>query len=190
MNIQINQRDYQRLRELYGNDFAKEVVRVTKTFTQRIQRDARETLVTEGKVDSGALVNSIKEEVRLYNAKVLGQVYSGTKYARFIHEGAKHEGEEIVPFFVSFKKAPSLRQWAIRKGIIYKRTNNRRTTMDKLLGRNKDKWYMTSQKTGKEYRVDIKKGGLKVNIQPTLFLEKPFERYKEQYLRKVQELVR
>lgn len=187
VNIQINPIDYQRLRELYGNDFAKEVVRVTKTFTQRIQRDARENLVTEGKVDSGALINSIKEEVRLYNAKVIGQVYSGTKYARFIHEGAKHEGTEIVPFFVSFQVAPSLRQWAIRKGVLYQK---RKDGQRRRRRSREAPWYMTSQKTGKEYRVDIKKGGLKVNIQPTLFLEKPFERYKEQYLRKVQELVR
>lgn len=121
VNIQIHQRDYQRLIEQYGNEFAQEVSRVTQTFTQRIQRDAREHLRTEGKVDSGALINSIKEEVHLYNGKVIGQVYSGTKYARFIHEGAKHEGTEIVPFFVSFQVAPSLRQWAIRKGVLYQK---------------------------------------------------------------------
>ncbi len=187
MNIQINQRDYQRLRETYGNDFVQEVVNVTKSFTQRVQRDARTLLREENKIDSGSLINSIKEEVQIYNSRVLGQVYSGTKYARFIHEGAKHEGEEIVPFFVSFKTAPSLRQWAIRKGVIYqKRKDGQRRKRRSVT----DQWYMTSKKTGKEYPINLDTGGLKVHIQPTKFLEKPFERYKNQYIQKLQALLR
>ena len=187
MNIQIHQRDYQRLRELYGDDFVKEVVKVTKTFTQKVQRESRNILNSEGRKDTGHLIQSIKEEVNLYNQRVLGQVYSGTKYARFIHEGAKHKGSEIVPFFVSFSVAPSLRKWAIRKGVIYqKRKDGQRRKR-----RSKEaKWYITSKKTGKEYPVNIETGGLKVHIQPTKFLEKPFERYKKQYIQKLKALLR
>lgn len=182
VNIQVDQVALQNLINTYGEDKVQEVIQITRTFTQKVQRDARSILKESGRVNSGQLINSIKQQVNAYNNKVIGQVYSKTKYARFIHEGAKHEGAEIVPFFVSFTIAPSLRQWAIRKGVMYQKRKDGQKRKSKKTG---DKWYMTSKKTGEEYAVNIKTGGMKVHIKPMKFLEVPFEKYEEQYIQKV-----
>lgn len=184
VNIEINRRDYQNLVNQYGNEKLDKVIKATRTFTQKVQRDARQVLRRgeNKKVNTGQLINSIKQQVNVYNGLVIGQVYSGVKYARFIHEGAKHEGDKVVPFFVSFKTAPSLRKWAMQKGVIYQKTKTGERSTGKVT---LNRWYMTSKKTGKEYAVNLKYGGLYVMNKPTKFLEIPFEKYRGQYIQKV-----
>ena len=186
VSIKIDPNTYQSLINKYGNEKVEQIIGITHTFSQKVQAEAREILKSQGKVDSGTLINRIKYQVNMYNNRVVGQVYAGTKYARFIHEGAKHKGSEITPFFVSFNTAPSLRQWAIRKGVLYQKRKDGQIRKTKKSG---DKWYITSSKTRKEYSVNIKTGGMKVKIEPIKYLEIPFEKYVDQYIHKVSKVM-
>lgn len=187
VNIQVDPVALQNLINTYGEEKVGEVVQITQTFTQKVQREARDILKQKGRVDTGGLIDSIKQQVNTYNHKVIGQVYTSSKYARFIHEGARHEGATTVPFFVSFKIAPGLRQWAIRKGVIYQKRKDGEKRKTRKAG---DAWYMKSKKTGQEYRVNLQKGGMRVHIKETKFLEVPFEKYVDQYLHKVNRVMR
>lgn len=165
--ISIDQESMNRLIRFYGEESLGRIQQVTLNYTEKVARDAKTILRNKKRVDTGRTVNSISPNVRVYSNKVIGQVNSATKYARFIHEGAEHESDTvIVAHFVPFKIAPSLLLWAKRKRIIFRKNK---------------KWYMKS-KRGKEYRINLEKGGLPVLMEPTLFFETPFNRYKDQYL--------
>ena len=102
----------------------------------------------------------------------MGEVNAGTKYAKAIHEGAKHKpgSEETERFFVPFEKAPSLYKWAKRNKVI--------ETIDGV-----DRLVSTGQV------VYPDKGGLLVHIAPTKYFEKPFNKYKAQFIEEVSNII-
>lgn len=175
------------LENRYGAELTQKAVRITNTYIQKVQRDAQDIIANAGHVDTGRLVNSIKSKVKGNSQKVTGEVYAGTKYARFIHEGAKHEGESIVPHYVPFAVNPekSLLTWAIRNRVIYQKRKEGRMRKTNKSG---DKWYFMSRK-GKEYPVDIKTGGLMVKQEPVKYFTIPFEKLAPEYLEKMAEAI-
>ncbi|OON99152.1 MAG: hypothetical protein ATN35_02030 [Epulopiscium sp. Nele67-Bin004] len=186
INVEIDATSLKELEKIYTVDKVNEIVDITNTFTQKIQADARTIIRCAPHVDSGRLINSIKATTKTNSNTITGQVASATDYARFIHEGADHKGtNNIHPFFVPFKLAPSLLVWAKRKGVIYQKTNSGNRRKVAVSGGN---WYMTSKKNGKEYRVDTVKGGLQVKIEPTKFLQTPFNQYESKYLQALERI--
>ncbi len=169
--------------EKYVTTKIKNIEKVSDTFGQLIQDKSRTIINKNHTVDTGQLINSIKKETHTTDNKISTQVYSGTNYARFIHEGTDHKGtNKVHARFVSFKTAPSLRLWAIRKGVIYQSniTGNKRSKL-KVTDTN---WRYKS-KNGKETSIDITNGGLMVKNEPLKFLETPFELYKDKYIERI-----
>ncbi len=162
----------------YDKELLENIKRVANIYNQKIVRDAKEIIRQEDKIDTGRLRNSIKSNVK----NLTLEIYSNTKYARFIHEGAKHDGNNIVPHFVPFKKAPSLLVWAIRNKVIERKSKNGK-------GKYLFKYVFKSKRTGKEYDINPITGGLVVKIMPTKFLEKPFEKYKKQYVKDLSAII-
>lgn len=177
------------LENRYGAELTQKAVRITNTYIQKVQRDAQDIIANAGHVDTGRLVNSIKSKVKGNSQKVTGEVYAGTKYARFIHEGAKHEGDKIVPHLVPFSVAPSLLIWAKRNKVIYQKETD--GTMRKKRAREGKSWYIMSKrgKGHREYRIDIENGGLMVKQEPVKYFTIPFEKLAPEYLEKMAEAI-
>ena len=178
IRVAIDDNDLNVLEQRYGAALTQKALRVTNTYVMKLQRDAQVLINEAGHVDTGRLANSIKSKVNADSEKVTGEVYAGTKYARFIHEGAQHEGEEIVPHFVPFAVAPSLLIWAKRNKVIYQKQSDGRMRKRHKSG---DNWYMMNAR-GQEYPVDVKKGGLPVKQQPVKYFSVPFARLAPEYL--------
>lgn len=174
VRVELNQEDIKKFREAYGEELFDKILVITQTYNQKIATDAKEMIRQEERIDTGRLRNSIKSSAKVYANKVVGEVYSGTKYARFIHEGAKHQGSKIVPHFVSFSVAPSLYVWAKKHNLI--------ETINGSL-------YFIDKKNQEHAITDIKKSGLMVYSKPIKFLETPFEKYKSQYIKDLKRLV-
>lgn len=174
LEIRIDTASLEQLALRYGSEAAARALHTTRIYTQKLEQEARKMLKEKHKVNTGALIQNIQPNVAEYGGTVQGQVNSSVPYSRFIHEGAKHDEEQIVPHFVPFAIAPSLRLWAIRNKVIYKK---------------KDKWYFKSKKTGKEYTIDIVEGGLKVKQEPIPYFEAPFEKLSPEYFEQIKEIL-
>lgn len=186
LRIRVDQQALQRLIDRFGQSKIDRIQRVTLNYSERVAREAKKIIRDEKHVDTGRTVNSISPNVRIYGNRILGQVNAGTKYARFIHEGAEHLSDsQIVPHFVPFSISPSLLLWAKRNKVVYQKTKTGAIRKGSKKG---DKWYMKS-KSGKEYRIDIKKGGLPVMMKPTLFFTIPFNNLKDDYVRDVTAII-
>lgn len=185
INVVIDDTDLAYLEHRYGAKLMNKALRVTNLYVSHMQRNAQVIINDSGHVDTGKLVGSIKSKVNASNRKITGEVYSGSKYARFIHEGAKHEGEEIKPHFVPFAVAPSLLTWAKRNKVIYQKQASGR--LRKNPRRNGD-WYFMSKK-GKEYPISVQKGGLMVKQEPVKFFSLPFEQLAPEYLERMAQIV-
>lgn len=185
IRIVIDDRSLQELEHRYGSALTQKALRVTSTYIMKLQRDAQGMIHDAGHVDTGRLVNSIKSRVNAGNKKITGETYAGTDYARFIHEGAKHEGDKIVPHLVPFSVAPSLLIWAKRNKVIYQKETD--GTMRKKRAREGKSWYIMSKrgKGHREYRIDIENGGLMVKQEPVKYFTIPFEKLAPEYLEKM-----
>lgn len=171
--IVVDQKNLEKLFNKYGEELTEKAVRVTNKYTNIITNEAKEIIDDYSYRDTGRLINSIKPSIRAYADRVVGEVNAGTKYAKFIHDGARHptEGsEETERFFVPFNKAPSLFKWAVRNGVI--------ETIDGV-------YRLVS--TGQIVQPD--KGGLLVHIAPTKYFEKPFNEYKNQFIREISNII-
>lgn len=181
IRIVIDETSLEELENQFGAALTQKAVRITNTYVQKVQRDAQAIIADAGHVDTGKLVNSMKSKTTSDGQTIIGEVYAGTKYARFIHEGAKHEGEHIVPHFVLFTKAPSLLIWAKRNKVIYqKKKDGRMRKTNKADG----DWYFIS-KSGREYPIDVVSGGLVVKQEPVNYFSIPFEKLAPEYLEKM-----
>lgn len=182
LSVTVDPQALQRLINRFGQVKIDRIRQVTINYTERLARESKKIIRDEKHIDTGRTVNSISPNVRIYGNRILGQVNAGTKYARFVHEGAEHLSDtQIVPHFVPFNIAPSLLLWAKRNKVVYQKTKTGAIRKGSKKG---DKWYMKS-KSGKEYRIDIKKGGLPVMMKPTLFFKIPFDNMKNDYVRDV-----
>ncbi len=170
--IVMEQEQLKKLFDKYGEDLTKKAIGVTTKYTNKIARDAKEIIDKYKYRDTGRLINSIKPSIHAYADRIVGEVNAGTKYAKFIHEGAKHKpgSEETERFFVPFRVAPSLYKWAKRNRVI--------ETIDGV-----DRLVSTGQV------VYPNKGGLLVHIAPTKYFEKPFNEYKNQFIKEISEIV-
>lgn len=175
VRIELNQDDINKLKQTYGEEIFNKVLVITQTYNQKITTEAKEIIKQEQKIDTGRLRNSIKSSAKVYANKVVGEVYSGTKYARFVHEGAKHQGNELVSHFVSFGKVPSLLIWAKRHKLI------------EIINGS----YYFIDKNNQEHPIDdINESGLNVYSKAIKFLEEPFNKYKPMYINDLENLIR
>ncbi len=174
VRIELNQDDINKIKQTYGEEIFNKVLTITQTYNQKITTEAKEIIRRENRIDTGRLRNSIKSSAKTYASKVVGEVYSGTKYARFIHEGAKHQGSGLVSHFVPFSVAPSLLVWAKRHKLI-EVINGVYCFIDKHNGEHPIK--------------DINRSGLMVYSKPIKFLEEPFNKYKPKYISELENLV-
>jgi hypothetical protein len=172
--IYIEPTDLEKFEDKYSKELVQKAINVIDKYTLMIQRDAREIIDKEGYRDTGDLINSIKPSVKMYADKVAGEVNSGTKYARFVHEGAEHDGNNLKPHFVSFKIAPSMLQWARRHGIIQK------------VGQD---WAYIDKSNQEHIIKNINTSGIKVYTRATKFFEKPFEALKDKFIEEMNGLM-
>ncbi|WP_129596028.1 HK97 gp10 family phage protein [Anaerophilus nitritogenes] len=170
ISIEIDIDTLRRLEERYGQRQIEGAKRIIEKYTNIVSREAKQIINDYGYRDTGRLINSIKPSLLVYTNKIQGWVKAGTKYARFIHEGAEHEGDDIVKHFVPFRVAPTLLQWALRHDVIIK----------------VDGVYRMFD-TGAY--VDPAKGGLRVTVAPTKFFSKPYEENKEKFLQEMRQLI-
>lgn len=172
IRIHVKDNTIDQLYHKYGEDAAKKAIRLVSKFTEMVERDAKKNIKEAGQIDTGRTRNAIKNSTLVYFNRIVGQVYAGTKYARFLHEGAEHEEDEtIIPHFVPFSVAPSLAAWAIRHKVIEQR---------------KGKWVLA--KSGKS--INIHRGGLRVKTEPSKFMEKAVESNKEQFFQEAERLIK
>ena len=170
VNITVNTEDLKQLYSKYGESLTNKAVSVVRKYTNKIANEAKQIIDEHDYRDTGRLINSIKPTVRAYGEKVTGRIAAGTKYARFIHEGAKHQGDEIVPFFVPFKTAPSLWKWALRNKAVIRKGDEYRLAKNNQV-------------------VKPDKGGLMVKIKPAKYFEKPYEKYKDKFIVECKNLI-
>lgn len=187
VRIRISQQDIQALLNRYGPQLTGVIQQITLDYTEKTSREAKLIIRQKGHVDTGQTIAKINPSVRAYANMVVGQVNAGTNYSRFIHEGAEHESDtKIVPHFVPFKIAPSLLLWAKRKKIIYQKT---KTGAVRKRAKSGEKWYMKSR-SGNEFAIDLRNGGLPVSMEPTFFFKDPFDRFKNEYIRDLSQAMR
>lgn len=169
-NIKVDEEKIKKLFDKYGKDLTEKTMKVVDRYTLKVTNEAKEIIDDFGYRDTGRLINAIKPSLRAYKDKYVGRVNAGTKYAKVIHDGAKHVNGDIQKFFVPFAKAPSLFKWAVRNNVIYK--------IDGI--------YRLAS-TGQIVEPD--KGGLQVQIVPAKYFDKPFNKYKDQFVKDMMELI-
>lgn len=172
--VYIEAEGLEELENKYTHELVQKTIKVIEKYTAIIERDAKKIITNEGYRDTGRLINSIKPQVMVYGTKIVGKINSGTKYARFIHEGAEHEGDKIVSHFVPFSQAPSLLAWAKKHEIIQKIRGS---------------WYFIDKNNQENLIRDISKSGMRVYTRPTKFFEKPFESIKEKFTDEMANLI-
>lgn len=175
-NIRVNQNDTNRLQERYGRTLFNKAHSIIENYNQIMAREGKKIITEEKKIDTARLKNTITSETTVNLYDITGETYSGTKYGRFVHEGAMHEGGNIVPHFVSFAKVPSLFTWAVRHNVI-------------KFSSSKNKWYFEGKNQKQYFISNVQKSGLMVTMKPIKFLEKPFNMYKRQFIRDLIRLV-
>ena len=171
--VVVNQDELNKLFDKYGEDLTEKAIKVVNKYTNKITNEAKEIIDDYGYRDTGRLINSIKPSIYAYVDRVMGEVNAGTKYAKAIHEGAKHPikgSEHTERFFVPFRVAPSLFTWAVRNKVI--------ESIDGV--------YRLAS-TGQV--VEPNKGGLLVHIAPAKYFEKPFNKYKGQFIEEVSAII-
>lgn len=172
-SIVVEQEQLEQLFDKYGNELTEKAIQATSKYTNKIARDAKELIDEHQYRDTSRLINSIKPSLHAYKDRVTGEVNAGTDYAKYIHEGARHPTEgskDTERFFVPFRVAPSLYKWAKRNKVI--------ETVDGV-----DRLASTGQK------VSPAKGGLLVHIKPVRYFEKPFNKYKDQFIEEISNIV-
>lgn len=157
----------------FGSRATARAINITRSYAKKIQSEARTMLQEKGRISSGQLVQSIQPEVSESGGIVQGQVNAAAPHARFIHEGAMHDGSQIVPHFVSFAVAPSLQRWAKLNRVIYQKQG---------------RWYFKG-KSGKEHSINIEKGGMMVKQDPVPYFRVPFETLCPEYFEKIKEIL-
>ena len=173
----ISQQSIEAIQRRYGTDFSNKVIRITKKYAGDdgyIKRDAKRIIEDAGQRNTGDLINLIKPSVRIYANRVVGEIKAGTNYAKFIHDGAKHDGSQVKPHFVSFGVAPSLLAWAMRHKKV------------KMIG---GKWYFIDKQGQKSRIKNIAKSGMVVSQQPLKYFEKPFKKYAQKYVDELRRLL-
>lgn len=171
--IKIDEKSMEHLFEHYGENMAVKAMKITNKYTNIITREAKKIIDDYKYRDTGRFINSIKPSLYLYADRVVGEVNAGTKYAKFIHDGARHpteDSEATERFFVPFVKAPSLFKWAKRNKVI--------ETIDGI-----ERLVSTGQV------VQPDKGGLLVHIAPTKYFEKPFNKYKDKFIEEISNII-
>lgn len=171
--VTVDDKGIQRLFDKYGQELTEKSVRVINKYTNKVSNEAKKIIDEYKYRDTGRLINSIKPSISIYTKKVVGEVNASTKYARYIHDGARHptkESKNTERFFVPFKKAPSLYTWAKRNKVI--------ETIDGV-----DRLTSTGQVVAPD------KGGLLVHIAPTKYFEKPFNKYKKQFVKEISNII-
>lgn len=172
-NIVVEQERLEQLFSKYGKDLTEKAIRVTTKYTNKIASEAKEIIDEHQYRDTGRLINSIKPSIHAYADRIVGEVNAGTKYAKFIHDGARHPvkgSEETERFFVPFKIAPSLYKWAKRNRVI--------ETVDGV-----DRLVSSGQ------AVSPSKGGLLVHIKAAKYFDKPFNKYKDQFIEEISNVI-
>lgn len=172
-NVRIDNADMEELLLKFGNRAAAKVVNTTRTYTQKLQSEARNLLKEEKKADTGELIRRIQPKITESDGSVRGEVSAGAKHSRFVHEGTKHDGEQLIPYFVPFAAAPSLLNWAKRNKVIYKKNG---------------KWFFKG-KSGREYGINTEKGGMLVRQEAVPYFQAPFERLSPEYFEKIKEIL-
>lgn len=171
--IIVEKEDLDRLFNEHGENMAVKAMKIVNKYTNIITKESKEIIDDYMYRDTGRLINSIKPSIKIYAEKITGEVNAGTKYAKAIHEGAKHpteESEETERFFVPFDKAPSLFKWAVRNKVI--------EVIDGV-------YRLVS--TGQVVYPD--EGGLLVHIAPTKYFEKPFDKYKDKFVEEINNIL-
>lgn len=181
IRFEVNQEDLDRIVERYGENLVQRATNIVTDYAEMTATEARRILTKNKKRNTGRLIASIKPSLPIYaRGLITGEVNAGAKYARFIHEGAKHVNGKPQPFFVPFRVAPSLLEWAKRKRIIVRREGA---------------WnfIQTDSNGQKTYRRinNIYNSGLKVHHEPLKFFSKPFEeRFRQRFIDEMTELAR
>ena len=173
MRVQVDIATIEAFEERYGERLVDKALQMIDLYTRKIRREAQRIIKDEDYRDTGQLIRRITPSLQTYGDKVVGEVNAETDYAIYIHDGAKHVGDQIVPHFVPFSVAPSLLQWA-----------KRNKKIEQIQGR----WYFIG-KNNQEYPINIDKGGMMVMTRPTKFFEKPYEGIKDQYVEDMANLV-
>jgi len=110
--------DTDKLGKEYIQDINEKAYRVIQKYSTKVQNEAREILTENQYIDTGRLRGGISASVKRLTNKITGEINTGkTPYAEYLHEGTKHEGNELIRYFVPFSVSPSLYRWAKRKGI-------------------------------------------------------------------------
>lgn len=171
--IVVNEDDVKKLFDKYGEDLTEKAIKVVTKYANKVSNEARKIVDDYKYRDTGRLITSIQPSLYAYADRIVGEVNAGADYAKAIHEGAKHpvEGSENTePFFVPFKVAPKLFTWAVRNHAI----------------ENIDGVYRLAS-TGQIVEPD--RGGLMVHIAPTKYFEKPFNEYKDKFVKEVSNII-
>lgn len=175
VNIYIPKEDLEKIQNKYGEELTKKAYDIMDDFTERVSREAK--IILEDNKDTGDLIRSIDKSVKVYLNKISGEISTGEKYARFIHEGAKHDekdGGKIKPHFVKFSVAPTLLKWAKRHKVIQQIRGD---------------WYFIDKENKEHLINDIDNSGLMVYTRATKFFEKPFNELKDKFIKEMSELV-
>lgn len=180
IRIEVNQEDLDRITQRYGEELVSKVTSVMLNYTKKVSVTAKDILDKENRIDTGKLKGSIKPSLHIYAKGIIkGEVNAGAPYARFVHEGVKHNNGTLRRYFVPFRVAPKLEIWAKRHGKLKRRYKNKKT-----------RWYFVDS-NGKEQAVNLAKGGLMVYQRPTKFFTKPFEESIEQdYINEMSKIIK
>jgi hypothetical protein len=174
VRITVDDEGLRRLGERFTTELVNRAAAVVSKYTAKVRSEARKIIEEEGYRDTGELIRRIHPSLAVYVDRVVGEVNAVSTYARFIHEGAEHVGDNIAPHFVSFKTAPGLLTWAKRHGIIEFRNGN---------------WYFIDKNNQEHLISDINKSGLSVMARATKFFEKPFDAEKGNFIAELSGLV-
>lgn len=159
--ITIESRQAIQFLEGQGEQVKNNVFRIMNLVTRDIRNDARNTLRDEGHIFTGRLINSIVNRVYEVGDNIIGEVYSGTDYDIFVHEGTRKH-------FVNFRDSGGVERldlinWAVSHG---------------LIERDGDRFI--SSETGQPIR------GITVGITASKFLEQAYQRHVLYFIEQIQ----
>lgn len=101
------------------NDIKEEIMNNLERFGEKIKqlliRQVKEILESEKKVVTSNLLKSIDGEVMRIQTGILVQIFSGTGYAFYVHEGTKPH----------FPPVYALRDWVKLKGLAYRNSRKK-----------------------------------------------------------------
>jgi hypothetical protein len=135
----------------------KEVVNLLQIITRDIKQEGKQIIRDTKHVWKSRLINSIFNRVSSSGDTITGEVFTGTDYAIYVHEGTKKHRVGFVD--QGGTERIDLVRWAIDHNLI-----------DKV----GDQYISTS--TGKPIR------GITVGIDATKFLENPYQRQLSKFI--------